>query len=319
MRGSSAAVAILIFVAGLSARAEAPRTLPRADDGHPDLQGIWTTGTLTPFERPEDRSGAVLTAEESAAQQKQVLEQREKDRNDPNDVGGDNEAFVERDYQVLRNRQASLVVDPPDGRVRLRPQSERIRDINLDSYDSYETMGQWERCITRAPTELLPSSYNNGFQIVQTRSYVVIVAEMVHDARIIGMDGSPHVDARVTGWMGDSRGHWEGDTLVVDTTNFNDHGWIATNSVADRLLGVPHTAALHVVERFTRVDANTIDYRMTVDDPPVYSAPWTVAYPFARDDNYRVFEYACHEGNTAIEMTLRGARVQERSKADAPH
>jgi hypothetical protein len=312
MRGPSAVWTILTVVACVAARAEAPQAILRTEDGHPDLQGIWTTGTLTPLERPEDLSAkALLTAEESAAQQKQILERRAQEANDPNDVGSDNEAFMEHGYQVLSNRQSSLVVDPPDGRVRLRPEMEPIRDRNLNNYDTFETLGQWERCITRAPTELFPSSYNNGFQIVQTPSYVVIVAEMVHDARIIRMDGTPHVDARVTGWMGDSRGHWEGDTLVVDTSNFNDHGWIATNSVADRLLGVPHTSALHVVERFTRIDPNTIDYRMSVDDPPVYSAPWTVAYPLTRDDGYQVFEYACHEGNTAIEMTLRGARAQE--------
>lgn len=200
MRGPSAVWTILTGLACVAARAEAPQGIPRTDDGHPDLQGIWTTGTLTPLERPEDLAAkAVLTAEESAAQQKQILERRAKEENDPNDVGSDNEAFMEHGYQVLSTRQASLVVDPPDGRVRLRPEMEPIRDHNLNNYDTFETLGQWERCITRAPTELFPSSYNNGFQIVQTSAYVVIVAEMVHDARIIRMDGTPHIDARVTG------------------------------------------------------------------------------------------------------------------------
>jgi hypothetical protein len=310
--------AALALVLSLAAGAETQWTLPRTDDGQPDLQGIWTNGTLTPFERPEGQAGkAVLTEEESLLQQRQVIERREKERNDPNDVGSDNEAFIEHGYQVLQTRQASLVVDPPDGRIRLRPESERRRDFNLSNLDTYESLGQWERCITRAPTSLFPSGYNNGFQIVQTRSHIVIVAEMVHDARVILMDGSPHVDARVTSWMGDSRGHWEGDTLVVDTTNFNDRGWIATNSVADRLLGVPSTESLHMVERFTRVSAATINYQMTVDDQAVYSAPWTVAFPFTRDDHYQMFEYACHEGNQAIELMLRGARVQESKEAEA--
>jgi hypothetical protein len=258
----------------------------------------------------------VLTEEESLIQQQQVIERREKERRDPTDVGGDNEAFVEDGYTVLRSRQASLVVDPPSGRIALRPEAERRRDFNLSSLDTYETLGQWERCITRAPTSLFPSNYNNGFQIVQTRSHIVIVSEMVHDARIILLEGSPHVDARVTSWMGDSRGHWEGTTLVVETTNFNGSGWISTNGIAGRLLGVPHTTALHIVERFTRISADAIDYQMTVDDPAMYEQKWTVRFPFTRDDQYQMFEYACHEGNVAIELMLRGARVQERTATE---
>jgi hypothetical protein len=163
---------------------------------------------------------------------------------------------------------------------------------------------------------MFPGVYNNSYQIVQTPGYVLIVAEMIHDARIIpiGRDAqAAHADARVRSWGGDSRGHWEGKTLVVDTTNFSDHGWIATAQNAPAVRGVPVSEQLHIVERFTPVDHDTMQYEITIDDPPNYTAPWKVAYPLARDDKYQVFEYACHEGNRAIELILGGARAQERT------
>jgi hypothetical protein len=138
---------------------------------------------------------------------------------------------------------------------------------------------------------------------------------MIHEARIIPIDGRPHASASLQSWTGDSRGHWEGATLVVDTTNFHDRGWIATHAGSGRLRGTPHSDALHLVERFTRVSADTIHYTMTVDDPKVFARPWTVSIPFTRDDHYQLFEYACHEGNQAIALILGGARMQEREKA----
>jgi hypothetical protein len=172
-------------------------------------------------------------------------------------------------------------------------------------------MSPWDRCITRGPTALFPAGYNNGYQIVQTPDYVVVVSEMIHEARIIPLDGRPHADPHLRGWSGDSRGHWEGTTLVVDTINFTDKGWIATHAGSGRLRGVPTTEALHLVERFTPVDASTISYSMTIEDPAVYTAPWTFSMPLTRNDGYQIFEYACHEGNQAIANALRGARVQE--------
>lgn len=277
----------------------------------PDIQGIWTSGTLTPFERP-----AQLPAGEAAEQQRVAKEKFWAAGHKPGDVGRDNDAFIDQHLALLPNGQPSLIVEPADGKVPFRPEALRRRDFNLTSFDSFETMSQWDRCITREPTTMFPVVYNNAYQIVQTPGYVLIVAEMIHDARIIPIssDGkAAHADARVRSWGGDSRGHWEGRTLVVDTANFSDHGWIATGNNSLALRGVPVSEQLHIVERFTPVDHNTMQYEITVDDPAQYTAPWKIAYPLARDAEYQMFEYACHEGNRAIELMLRGARVQEQA------
>jgi len=189
----------------------------------------------------------------------------------PGDVGGDNEAFVDAGYKVASTRQTALVVDPPDGRVPLLPSVAARRDFNLTSADSYESMSPWDRCITRGPTGLFPAGYNNGYQFFQTETHLVILQEMIHEARVIPLGGQPHAGARVRSWLGDSRGHWEGDTLVVDTTNFNDRGWMTTHVGSGRLRGVPYSEALHLVERFRKVDANTIIYEMTVEDSGAYA------------------------------------------------
>ena len=194
----------------------------------------------------------------------------------------------------------------------LRPEAEAARDRNLTNEDSYEFMSPWDRCITRGPGRMFPAGYNNAYQIVQTPGYVVILHEMIHEARIIPVDGRPHLDPSIRSWTGDPRGRWDGNTLVVETTNFNDKGWIATNAASARIRGVPHSEALRLVERFTRVDADTIDYEVTIEDPNVYTRPWTVAIPLNRDDSYQMFEYACHEGNRAIEHVLSAARSAER-------
>jgi hypothetical protein len=157
----------------------------------------------------------------------------------------------------------------------------------------------------------------NGYQIIRTATYVVIVSEMIHEARVVPLDGRPHVDPSVRLWTGDPRGHWEGTTLVVDTTNFNDKGWITTHAGSGRLRGVPHSGALHLVERFTRVDTDTISLDMTIDDTNVYAKPWKVSVPLGRNENYQMFEYACHEGNQAIELMLRGARAHEKTAVEA--
>jgi hypothetical protein len=285
---------------------------PRTPDGKPDLQGTWTNGTLTPFERPAALAGKpFLTEEEAAETERQAAARRANPVRRPGDVGSDNEAFVDTGYKVTATRQTSLVVDPPDGRVVFLPAAEVARDFNLRNVDTYETMSPWDRCITRGPTGLFPAGYNNGYQIIQTPTHVVILSEMIHEARIIPTDGRPHASPNVRSWTGDSRGRWEGTTLVVDTTNFHAKGWITTHAGSGRLRGTPHTEALHLVERFTRVADDMLSYSMTIEDPTVYAKPWTVSIPFTRDDGYRIFEYACHEGNQATGLILRGARVQE--------
>ena len=289
--------------------------LARLPDGTPDLQGIWTSGTLTPFERPPQLS-AELPEADRAEHQRVAAEKFWAAGHKPGEVGRDNDAFIDQGLAILPNGQTSLVVEPADGKVPFRPEALRRRDFNLSSFDSYETMSQWDRCVTREPTTMFPVVYNNAYQFVQTPGYVLIVAEMIHDARIIPIsrDGrAAHTDPRVRSWGGDSRGHWEGSTLVVDTTNFNARGWIATGQNAAALRGVPYSEQLHIVERFTPVDRNTLEYEIAIDDPTQYTAPWKIAYPLARDDKYQMFEYACHEGNHAIELMLRGARVQEQA------
>ena len=200
-----------------------------------------------------------------------------------------------------------MVVDPPNGRVPLKHEAIEQRDAALAIDSSFpEHYGSWERCITRGvPGSMWPGAYNNGHQIVQTPGYVVLHSEMIHEARVIPLDGRPHLRADLRSWDGDSRGHWDGDTLVVDTTSFNGKGWIATNAAAGRIRGIPLSQAAHTVERLTRVDEDTIQYEATIDDPNMYTRAWKVAFPLNRDERYRIFEYACHEGNHALENMLR--------------
>ena len=292
-------------------------TMTRTPDGQPDLQGVWTNATLTPFERPGSMAGkAFLTEAEAAAIEKRTAENRAaSDKFGPLESGSYNRFWFDDGTTVLSTRQTSLVVDPPDGRVPVRPSAEARRDdYAARNGDSYEFMSPWDRCITRGiPGSMFPAGYNNAYQIIQTPGYFTIVYEMIHDARIIPLDSPQPRSSRDQSWMGDARGHWEGDTLVVETTNFNNKGWIATSAAGGRIKGIPHTDKLRVVERFRRVAADQISYSATIDDPDIYTRPWTVSFPLTADPDYRIFEYACHEGNYAIENILRGARAIEKA------
>jgi hypothetical protein len=291
-------------------------TPPRTPDGQPDLQGIWTNATITPFERPASlRDQAFLTEAEAEAFERQATTRREKDpAPSPGDVGSYNQFWFDSGDRVVSTRRTSLVIDPPDGRVPLRPEGEAARDYNsAHERDSYEFMSVWDRCITRGvPAGMFPAGYNNAYEIVQTPGYVVIHYEMIHDARIIPIDGRPHLPANVRLWNGDPRGRWEGTTLVVDATNYNNKGWIATQAAAGRIKGVPQTESLHVVERFIPIDADTIDYEATIDDPTMFTRPWTVSIPLHRNPTYRIYEYACHEGNRSVGNILRDSRALEK-------
>jgi hypothetical protein len=280
------------------------------------MQGIWTHGTTTPFERPVELGAKATYSEEEfrAVQQQQVERRAQAARTArPGDVGGDNEAFVDSDYTMLTTRQTSLVVAPADGRLPIRPEALTRAKLHIDGRDDYETMSPWDRCITRSPTLMLPAGYNNGTRIVQTPGFVMFEAEMVHEARVVPTGNQPHPTARIGNWLGDPRGRWEGDTFVVDSANFHDRGWVSTHAGSGRLRGLPNSTALHIVERFTMIDGDTIAYEMTVEDPAVYTQPWTVALPLRRDPAYVIYESACHEGNQAIELVLRGARFEERN------
>ena len=310
-------VAALITLATMPVAAQRAARTP---DGQPDIQGIWTNATITAFERPRALADKpFLTAAEAAALERQSAERRAKadDAPTPGDVGSYNDVWFDSGTKVVGTRRTSLVIDPPDGRVPVTPAAEAARDRNLTSVDSYEFMSPWDRCITRGPGTMFPAGYNNAYQIVQTPGTVVIVHEMIHEARIIPIDGRPHLDPSIRLWTGDPRGHWEGNTLVVETTNFNDKGWIATNAASGRIRGVPHSDALRLLERFTRVDADTIAYQVTIEDPQMYTRPWTVAIPLGRDNSYQIFEYACHEGNRAVAHVLSAARAAEKAAATA--
>jgi hypothetical protein len=289
-------------------------TPARTPDGQPDLQGVWTNPTITPFERPANLgTKAYLTEQEAAELEKQAAATNVDAPPRPGDVGAYNRVWFDSGTKVVSTYQTSLVVDPPNGRVPIQKWAEDKRDYDLAHVsDSWEHMSVWDRCITRGvPAGMFPAGYNNAYQIVQIPGAVVILYEMIHETRIIPIDGRPHLDANIRQWNGDSRGHWEGSTLVVETTNYNNKGWIATSAATGRVKGTPISEDLRVVERFTRTAPDTILYEVTITDPKVYTQPWKVSIPLSHEDNYVLYEYACHEGNHAVENILGGGRVAE--------
>lgn len=316
-----ATMALSILAGPLASQTSKSKTWqpPRTQDGQPDLQGVWINPTVTPFERPlELANKPVLTKEEAAELEKKAAETNVDRPPRAGDVGTYNQVWTDSGTKVVSTMQASLVVDPPDGRVPLKPSAEAKRDYNAaHNADSYEYMSVWDRCITRGvPAGMFPAGYNNAYEIVQTPGYVTILYEMIHETRIIPVDNSPHLPSDVRQWNGDSRGHWEGNTLVVDITNYNGKGWAGTSASTGRLKGIPQSQSLHVVERFTRTAADTILYEVRIDDPEVYTKPWTVRVPLTQDPEYKIYEYACQEGNEAVANVLRGGRAHDN---DANH
>jgi hypothetical protein len=273
--------------------------------GDPDLQGAWSNATTTPLERPAKYAGReFLTAEERAAQDKDTAIGRDKrgQPGTPQDVAGAYNAFWWE--WGKSDGRTSLIYDPPDGRIPpLTPEGERRRTERNESvrtdgpYNGPEDLDLYTQCIIRSPLPRLSSGYDNNFQIVQA-GIVAILQEMIHDVRIIPLDGRSHLDPHVRQWLGDSRGHWEGDTLVVETTNFTDRTRFQGSS-----------KDMHLVERWTRVADDRIDYRFTVTDPEAWSKPWSAAmtwYPGGTP-----YEYACNEGNVGLYGILAGARADE--------
>lgn len=326
---SSAPVVLLIFAlgAGLFAVPAAAQSVPvtpkkwtnpRTPDGQPDLQGTWSNATITPFERPPDLAGKeYFTEQEAAEYEKKVLREGNRDRrsSDPNaDLkGAYNEFWFDRGTRVVPSRRTSIVVDPPDGRVPpLTPAAQRAaaarEKIATRPPEGPEDLPPIVRCLvwpTSGPP-MLPTAYNNNYQILQGPGYVAILTEMIHDIRIIPLDGRPHIPANIRQWLGDSRGRWEGNTLIVDTTNFSDKTNVSGSD-----------ENLHVIERFTRTAESTIMYEFTVDDPTAFTRVWKGEVPLTKASG-PIYEYACHEGNYAMEGILRGARAQEKAAADAP-
>jgi hypothetical protein len=291
-------------------------TPPRTPDGHPDLQGTWDFRTITPLERPSEFAGKdVLTDNEAAALEQRSAQNRVDRAPRPGDPGTYNQFWFDFGTKVSTDKRTSLIIDPSDGRQPpLTPDGQKRAaeraEIGRRLATGPEDRPWWERCLLgfNAGPPMMPSGYNNNMQLVQTRDFIVILNEMVHDARIIPMSG-PH--GTLPRLRGDSRGRWDGDTLVVDTINFTDQG---TGTIG---LRVPTDRNLHLVERFTRVAADTLLYEFTIEDPTVWTRPWSAAIAMTRTDD-QIFEYACHEGNYGMAGILSGARLQERSSGDAP-
>ena len=287
---------------------------PRTSWGHPDLQGFWTNTTTTPLERPGDLKEAVLTADDLKKRDAEVAARVSFDRpSRQGDPGAYNEFWMERGRL---NPRTSLVIDPPDGKVpALSAEGQKRFDAQAAARkarpaDSWLDRSAYDRCITRGmPGLMMPGFYNHNYQIMQTPTHVVVLVEMIHDARIIPIDGRPRLPDAVKQWHGDSRGRWEGDTLVVETTNVSDTVLERPQSIVAFGLG----STTKLIERFRRVDAETIDYQYTVESP-MSSSPWTVATPMAKIEG-PIFEYACHEGNYAMPGILTGARHDEKTAA----
>ena len=289
----------------------------QAHDGHPDLQGLWTNVTITPLERPRDLAGkAFFTPEEAVAYEKRVVEQRD-DGDGPESVA-DPVVWWERGTHVVSTLRTSLIVDPADGRLPpLLPEAQkRMQETRaytrLHPADGPEDRSLQERCLLSGTTgpPMLSGPYNNNIQIVETPGAIMMTIEMIHDVRVIPMDGRPHLPSNVRLWLGDPRGHWEGGTLVVDTTNF---------TTKTHFRGADEN--LHLTERFKLTGAETILYQFTIDDPTAFSKPWTAELPLHRSAG-AMYEFACHEGNRALPNMLRIAREGEKAQAgaaQAPH
>ena len=312
--------------AGAQTAAEPDYRAPRTPDGQPDISGIWTNDTLTPLERPPELGDkAFYTAEEAAAVERRGTGARDRDNapgRQQTAAGGSLDRgynffwFDPRDHIVPTHR-TSMVTDPANGRVPTRPAAEaRAAWLVANRSASYLNMSPYSRCITRGvPGSMLPNSYNTGNHILQIPGYVIILYEMVREPRIIPLDDRPHVDPRIRQWMGDARGRWEGETLVVETTHFTEKAWITPNQNAGRMHGVPVGRSLKLVERFTRVAEDALDWQVRVEDPEVYTEPWTLELPLERDMSYTLYEYACHEGNRAVSNILGNALQAELEQA----
>jgi hypothetical protein len=329
-----AAVSIFLLIA-LPAVAQAPKSRsaaspwaqPKTPWGDPDLQGTWTSDDCigTPMNRPAKFGNRLYyTEQELSERQKQIEKQHENDlvetvAPDARVGTGPPSHWGERARRPCE--QTSLVVDPPDGQTPALVPEARSRFAgepatnNNPKADSWEDFSYYIRCITRGVVgSIYPVVYGNGQEIVQAPGYVSIMQEMVHEARIIPLnDDRPHASAQIRTYMGDPRGHWDGNTLVVETTNFLGN----KTSASANGWGTPLSDALKLVERYTRVGPNEMRYEVTVDDPKTYVRPFKIGFPLTQEPGYRNFEYACHEGNYAMFDSLSGARAKEREKAAA--
>ena len=314
--GISMAIVVMVALAAVPAAGQI-RTAAAGDQvpertpwGDPNLQGVWNNNTVVPLERPDDLAERDELSDEEVAARFQANSDFLFTPRD-GDPGFYNEFWFE--YGQDTNR-TSLIIDPRDGKLpaltpdaaaRAAAASPATSAAVTGDAASWEELSLFDRCITRGmPGAMTPGFYNHNYHILQTPDYVVMLVEMIHDVRIIPLDGRPHVSPAVRQWLGDSVGHWDGDTLVVETTNFTDR----VNTRGVTVFG--GSGQTRLVERFTRVGPDTIDYRYTLEDEANYTAPWTAAIPMTRIDG-EIFEYACHEGNYSVGNILRGARAVE--------
>jgi hypothetical protein len=334
-------LALSAFVSSTAVNGQSPQApagtyaAPRTPWGDPDLQGKWPSTDLVgvPMQRDQKLGTRnVLTEEEFTARQAQFARQAAQDEAEfdldqatstpGGDVGGPVSPpphWLERGKPQY---QASLIVDPQDGRMpaftpealqrqaaQRDAQAARRKELNGREADTYLDRSLYDRCITRGIAgSILPIIYNNGNEIVQGPGWVAIRNEMIHETRVVPLDGRPHPDASIRLWMGDSRGDWEGDTLVVETTNFDPR----TSGIAVNGGGARISDALKITERLTRVGADLLSYEMKVEDPKTWTRPWTMQYPLRLDNDYGFYEYACHEGNYAMFNILSGSRAAEK-------
>jgi hypothetical protein len=311
------AIACVLFVTPSLSGQSRTWTAPRTPEGQPDLQGFWTNATFTPLERPKDVHKEFFTKEEAAEFEKRLAAE-DAAQTEPGTIADVHYDFTQFGLDTAQapyasHLRTSLIFDPADGKLppltaagqaRAAARAEQAKRVGR--WDSAQSNELDDRCMifAGAGPPMLPQSYNSNYQIVQTSGYVMILFEMAHDVRIIPLDGRPHVPAAVQQWIGDSRGRWDGDTLVIETTNFNGKNPLRGSS-----------ERMRVTERLTRVDADTIRYRFTIDDESTWTRPWS-AELLMRKATGPLFEHACHEGNYGLYNTLAGARLEEKKAAE---
>jgi hypothetical protein len=333
--GILSAVSILGAQSGSDAKARIPAKsssyhAPRTPWGDPDLQGLWPSVDMqgTPYERPADLAGRdTVNDDEFTARQTQKKRQDEADAQKYVTNSGRRGIGAPSHWgeHGTPSHQASLIVEPADGRLPPKTQEGLRREATAHStyyydfpdevvahtFDNFEDLGPYDRCITRGVlSSMLPTAYNMGTEIFQIPGYVVIRNEMIHETRSIPLDGRPHLGSKIRQYLGDSRGHWEGDTLVIETTNFNAKVGLTKNGNTNMT-----SQDFKLTERLTRIDSDTIQYEATVDDPRTWTRPWKVSLPFKRHSEYGMFEYACHEGNYGMKNILSGERALEEQAA----
>ena len=332
---TAAALPILLLAAG-AAPVAGQDAAPRTPWGAPDLGGVWDFRTITPLERPEalaDRE--FLTEEEAAGLEQEVIDRDARLLNRPAETvtaGGSvdrradgspgfyNNFWLDGGTRTIGTRRTSLVIDPPNGRLPALTASAQRRADETLAYrrahpaDSWLDLDAGDRCLLglNAGPPIVPAAYNQNLQVFQTADHVMLLTEMVHTVRVVPLDGRPRLPADIQQWSGDSRGRWEGDTLLVETTNFvPDRWWTSSNPMG----ALGSSENLRLVERLTRIDAETLEYEFTVHDPETWTSPWTASIPMQRSEQ-PLFEYACHEGNYSLPNMLAGEREAERAAAE---